>query len=214
MKKLLFSTLMIAFLGIGRLLATPTIQTFVISANAGCYDLLIVVTDGGYSCYDKVHFCPGCMAWNSHHVTYTHENPDPMYDLYTNIAANSSWQALTTAKYQFLNDSIYHLDTGSRPVIIKHNILGGNFAPSGVGAKVYPSPAQGIMNFEIPQDYLKNANGVTISILDMSGKELIKKNATETLTTIETDKLRSGNYIYKISMGNTIISADVIAVSK
>ncbi|MCO6176283.1 T9SS type A sorting domain-containing protein [Flavobacterium sp. NRK F10] len=64
---------------------------------------------------------------------------------------------------------------------------------------LYPNPSQSVLNIEIPET--KNYN--SLSIVNMSGVEVLKRNNITTHNTINIDSLAKGTYILKLASEST-----------
>ena len=70
-------------------------------------------------------------------------------------------------------------------------------------AIVYPNPGKESLNVRTA------LKGCTFRLLDMQGKQIIKKDLTNLVTSIYTRNLPTGSYTYMIRKNNTLIESGV-----
>lgn len=72
--------------------------------------------------------------------------------------------------------------------------------------KVYPNPTQGILNISLPQ----MSEVTTLTLVDIQGRQILKKEVSNTLETLNIENLSEGVYILNIQSGSLKTSKKVV----
>lgn len=72
--------------------------------------------------------------------------------------------------------------------------------------KVYPNPTKGIVNISLPQ----TAEATTLTLVDIQGRQILKKETTNTAETLNIENLSEGVYILNIQSGSLKTSKKVV----
>lgn len=220
MKKIILTAFFSLILSICSFATTCVWTCFYIGpAGNGCSWILIVQTctnsDGStYSCYDRVKYCPNCVAWNDPNATWSMD-PAGNY-LYDTVAAHISYQTSV--------DSIFAAYAGSGAMKPKsgqslpgasNNLINPdiNTHTNAGTLPIYPNPANTILNVVL--DYDKgNGKQVMLIVTDINGKEMIHSGLTVGMNTIPLQGFASGTYSYQYITDAGIIQSGKFIVKK
>jgi hypothetical protein len=74
--------------------------------------------------------------------------------------------------------------------------------------KIYPNPANSVLNIEFPSYY--NIQNTTIEIVDLNGRTMLKTRPVYVTTQLYINEFNSGLYLVKIQNDNTLITKKII----
>ena len=80
--------------------------------------------------------------------------------------------------------------------------------PEEFDVKVYPNPAKRVLNIELPEKYA--CRNAMLSIIDISGKAVLRSEVTEHTTQLDIKTIKPGLYLLKIENGKTLITKRIL----
>ncbi len=112
---------------------------------------------------------------------------------------------------KFVTDEVGFALVGNKILTTQEIVAGINEFDRNISIKLYPNPAnEGFINIELVSSYIEN---ITIDIIDMMGRVIYSVENMQSLTTIETQNLKSGIYFVNISEENKLIESKKIVVN-
>jgi hypothetical protein len=80
--------------------------------------------------------------------------------------------------------------------------------PEKADIKIYPNPANSVLNFDFSQNY--NTKNSKIEIVDIHGKTMLKSRPNFSTTQLDIKELNPGLYIVKIQNSKTLITRRIV----
>lgn len=80
--------------------------------------------------------------------------------------------------------------------------------PEEFDVKVYPNPAKRVLNIELSEKYA--CRNAMLSIIDISGKAVLRSEVTEHTTQLDIKTIKPGLYLLKIENGKTLITKRIL----
>jgi hypothetical protein len=81
-------------------------------------------------------------------------------------------------------------------------------SPESIIVKIYPNPANSLLNIDFPNDY--NIQNTIIEIMDINGRTMLKSEPVSISTQLDIKKLNNGLYLVKIQNDKTLITKKII----
>ncbi len=81
-------------------------------------------------------------------------------------------------------------------------------SPESIIVKIYPNPANSVLNIDFPNDY--NIQNTIMEIVDINGRTMLKSEPVSISTQLDIKLLNNGIYLVKIQNDNTLITKRII----
>lgn len=137
-------------------------------------------------------------SWTQQELTYNYLVSNTLPDSISLIFVSS-------AGYNFVNLGLCQGKVGSTMWIDDVALVGyagiSEMIFNGEQINVYPSPAEDLVNVSVTQEI---QHGV-LSVTDMNGREVLSKNISGNLFSLDVNTLKAGNYVVVLKQNSTIL---------